>query len=196
MQSECSSLRWFPSFRSTGCRHTGSVVVVCGLWSAGSAVVAHQLRCSEARGIFPDQGSNPCPLHRQVVSHPLCHQGSPLTYYYTNIIEFWSWKGSQELLSAVFTSSSAYVYTASVFSCEDSGTFLCFGLLGWGLDEVQCGLCNSPPRGLPAWVRSLIRLHCRRKNPMCFFLPFLFPSPFPPSLLPFILFFVYLFLIQ
>ena len=94
-ESECSSLPWFPSSRSTGSRHTGSVVVVCGLWSAGSAVVAHKLRCSEARGIFQHQGSNPCPLHWQVISHPLRHQGSPLTYYYTNIIEFWSWKGSQ-----------------------------------------------------------------------------------------------------
>ena len=27
--------------------------------------------------IFPDQGSNPCPLHWQVDSLPLDHQGSP-----------------------------------------------------------------------------------------------------------------------
>ena len=30
---------------------------------AGSAVVAHGPSCSAARGILPDQGSNPCPLH-------------------------------------------------------------------------------------------------------------------------------------
>ena len=30
---------------------------------AGSAVVAHGPSCSTACGIFPDQGSNPCPLH-------------------------------------------------------------------------------------------------------------------------------------
>ena len=30
------------------------------------------LSCSEASGIFPDQGSNPCPLHWQA-----CHQRSP-----------------------------------------------------------------------------------------------------------------------
>ena len=46
----------------------GSVVVARGLWSAGSVVVAHRLRCSAACGIFPDQGSNPCPLHWQVDS--------------------------------------------------------------------------------------------------------------------------------
>ena len=52
------------------------------LWStgsrrAGSVVVAHGPSCSVARGIFPDQGSNPCPLHWQADSQPLRHQGSP-----------------------------------------------------------------------------------------------------------------------
>ena len=44
---------------------------------AGSAVVAHGPSCSAACGIFPDQGSNPCPLHWQADSQPLRHQGSP-----------------------------------------------------------------------------------------------------------------------
>ena len=44
---------------------------------AGSVVVAHGPSCSAACGIFPDQGSNPCPLHQQADSQPLCHQGSP-----------------------------------------------------------------------------------------------------------------------
>ena len=35
------------------------------------------LRCSAACGIFPDQGSNPCPLHWQADPQPLRHQGSP-----------------------------------------------------------------------------------------------------------------------
>ena len=51
--------------RSTGSRRAGSVVV------------AHGLSCSAACGIFPDQGSNPCPLHWQADSQPLRHQGSP-----------------------------------------------------------------------------------------------------------------------
>ena len=43
------------------------------LWStgsrrAGSVVVAHGLSCSAACGTFPDQGSNPCPLHWQADS--------------------------------------------------------------------------------------------------------------------------------
>ena len=51
--------------RSTGSRRAGSVVV------------AHRLSCSVACGIFPDQGSNRCPLHWQADSQPLHHQGSP-----------------------------------------------------------------------------------------------------------------------
>ena len=51
--------------RSTGSRCTGSVVVAQGP------------SCSVACGIFPDQGSNPFPLHWQVDSQPLRHQGSP-----------------------------------------------------------------------------------------------------------------------
>ena len=44
---------------------------------AGSVVVAHGPSRSTACGIFPDQRSNPCPLHWQADSQPLCHQGSP-----------------------------------------------------------------------------------------------------------------------
>ena len=51
--------------QSTGSRRSGSVVV------------AHRPSRSAAHGIFPDQGSNPCPLHWQADSQPLCHQGSP-----------------------------------------------------------------------------------------------------------------------
>ena len=52
--------KWGPLFitvrgplllRSTGSRRAGSVIV------------AHGRSCSAACGIFPDQGSNPCPLH-------------------------------------------------------------------------------------------------------------------------------------
>ena len=53
--------------RSTGSRRAGSVIV------------AHGPSCSVACGIFPDQGSNLCPLHWQADSQPLRHQGSPRT---------------------------------------------------------------------------------------------------------------------
>ena len=48
---------------------------------AGSVIVAHGPSCSAACGIFPDQGSNPCPLHWQADSQPLRHQGSPSLHF-------------------------------------------------------------------------------------------------------------------
>ena len=60
------SLSQPPLLRSTSSRRAGSVVV------------AHGPSCSVACGIFPDQGSNPCPLHWQTDSQPLRHQGSPV----------------------------------------------------------------------------------------------------------------------
>ena len=47
------------------------------LYSTDSAVVIHQFSCTSACRIFPDQGSNPCLLNRQVDSLPLSRQGSP-----------------------------------------------------------------------------------------------------------------------
>ena len=44
--------------------------------------VAHGPSCSVACGIFPDQGSNPCPLHQQADSPPLRHQGSPMQLFF------------------------------------------------------------------------------------------------------------------
>ena len=65
--SRCTglSLSWPLLLQSTGSRRAGSVVV------------AHGPSCSTACGIFPDQGSNPFPLHQQADSQPLRHQGSP-----------------------------------------------------------------------------------------------------------------------
>ena len=51
---------------------------------AGSVIVAHGPSCSTACRIFPDQGSNPCPLHWQADSQPLHHQGSPQRPYFQN----------------------------------------------------------------------------------------------------------------
>ena len=66
--SQCAglSLSWPLLLRSTISRREDSVIV------------AHRPSCSAACGIFPDRGSNPCPLHWQVDSQPLRHQGSPV----------------------------------------------------------------------------------------------------------------------
>ena len=63
-------------------------VVEHRLQSTGSVVVAHGPSCSVACGIFPDQGSNPCPLHQQADSQPLRHQRSPHLFFYCTEIQF------------------------------------------------------------------------------------------------------------
>ena len=74
--SRCAglSLSWPLLLRSKGSR------------CAGSAIVAHGPSRSAACGIFPDQGSNPCPLHWQADSQPLRHQGSPISYTFNSLI--------------------------------------------------------------------------------------------------------------
>ncbi|XP_073645001.1 coiled-coil domain-containing protein 91 isoform X7 [Tursiops truncatus] len=59
------SLLWPLRLRSTNSGRTGSTAM------------AHGPSRSAACGIFPDRGTNPCPLHRHVDSQPLRHQGSP-----------------------------------------------------------------------------------------------------------------------
>ena len=76
--SRCAGLS---SSRPLPLRSTGSRC-------AGSVIVAHGPSCSAARGIFPHQGSNPCPLHWQADSQPLRHQGSPQNYFYQSNIIF------------------------------------------------------------------------------------------------------------
>ena len=70
------SLSWPLLLWSTSSRRTGSVIV------------AHGPSCSAACGIFPDQGSNPCPLHWQADSQPLHHQGKPRKSLFETFIFF------------------------------------------------------------------------------------------------------------
>ena len=97
----CSAQAYCPAFSCCEAQALGaqaSVVAACrvqGTWA--SVVVAHGLSScvswaleqtsivvvpglsgSRACGTFPYQGLNPCPLHWQVNSHPLYHQGNPL----------------------------------------------------------------------------------------------------------------------
>ena len=63
------------------------VVVEHRLYGAHASVVeAHRLSCSSACGIFPGQGSNPCPLHWQADCLSLDHQGSPMSGSWGTII--------------------------------------------------------------------------------------------------------------
>ena len=67
----------FSCYRAQTLGHAGWHRCFHGLQSTGSLVLVHGLSCSMARGIFPDQGSNPRPLYWQDNSYPLGHQGSP-----------------------------------------------------------------------------------------------------------------------
>ena len=81
----------FCAWASSSCGERGPLfIAVCGPLTimaspvaehrlqTRSVVVAHRPSCSAACGIFPDQASNPCPLHGQADSQPLHHQGSPI----------------------------------------------------------------------------------------------------------------------
>ena len=99
------------SLRSTGSR------------CAGSVIVAHGPICSVAYGIFPDQGSNLCPLHWQADSQPLHHQGSPSVSSYgvfiLNAICFLSYSpGSQKAQENIKWCRYRYF----IFSCYNKSS--------------------------------------------------------------------------
>ena len=71
------SWQWLLLLQSTGSRCTG--FSSCSMLAL--VVVAQGLSCPTARGIFPGQGSKPCPLHWQGKSLPLDHRRSfPLAF--------------------------------------------------------------------------------------------------------------------
>ena len=70
------SLPWLLWLQSTGSRLMGSVIAALRLSS-----VAHGLSCSEARGIFLNQGSNRCLLLWQMYSYPLHHRSAPIKIF-------------------------------------------------------------------------------------------------------------------
>ena len=69
------SLWWLLLLWSTGSGH--ACFISCGSQALEHRVVVPRLSCSAARGIFPDQGLNPCLLHWQADSLPLSQQENP-----------------------------------------------------------------------------------------------------------------------
>ena len=81
--SSCGKRGPHSSSRSTGLSLSRPLLLrSTGSRCAGSVTVAHGPSCSAACGIFPDQGSYPCPLHWQADSQPLRHQGSPVFFIF------------------------------------------------------------------------------------------------------------------
>ena len=65
-----------------------SLVADQRLQGTGSIAVARSLSCSEACGVFPNQGSNLCLLRWQADSLPLSHQDSPAPAF-LNTLPHW-----------------------------------------------------------------------------------------------------------
>ena len=64
-----------------------SVAAAPRLWGTDSVFVVHKLSCSEACGVFPHQGSNPCLLHWQADSdHWATREARSLILYKTSIL--------------------------------------------------------------------------------------------------------------
>ena len=110
--------------RSTGSRRAGSVVV------------AHGPTCSTACGIFPDQGSNPCSLHRQADSQPLRHQGSPLRPFLTTSIK---------KVSHVSYHSTPFLSCPFSLSMHSSTNMVAFIYLFWS-HHTACRIFSSLTR--------------------------------------------------
>ena len=56
----------------------------CGVWAHYQAL-EHGLSGFPACGIFLNRGWNSCPLHRQVDSYLLCHQGTPVSLFFVSV---------------------------------------------------------------------------------------------------------------
>ena len=104
--------------RSTGSRRTGSVVV------------AHGPSCSAACRIFPDQGSNPCPLHWQADSQPLRHQGSP-TLLFLNQAE-------RSFLNLILQCLSFAIYKYGGCATQNIMDFECQPKIKYFRNKMEC----------------------------------------------------------
>ena len=123
--SRCAglSLSWPLLLRSISSRCTGSVVV------------AHRPSCSTACGIFPDQGSNPCPLHWQADSQPLRHQGSPCP-------QFYSWQRGVQILHSscrYFTINHFAVFPVVLIISEHLFVLCCIIIESFGFVCIFSG---------------------------------------------------------
>ena len=135
-----------------------SVAAVWGRLGTGSVVTAHRLSCSEVRGIFPDQGSNPCLLHCEVDSLPLSHQGRPgraiLNYWTTWEVPYFLLMNSVCLtnsvshtciLKNVFKSAQWYPILWTLWTLAHKAPLS----MGFCRQEYWRGLPFPPPEDLP-----------------------------------------------
>ena len=122
------------------------------MWCAGLVLTA--------RGIFPDQGLNPAPLHWQVASRPRSHQGSLLLFHQQNL-ELLSYSPLQGENARSARSSYAKRLRVCTLVCLPLGAS----------PAAPPGLPSSgPPRTRGPFTTSSTGSHCDR------------PSLFPGSI--------------
>ena len=102
---------------------------------AGSVIVVHGPSRSAACGIFPDQGSNPCPLHWQADSQPLRHQGSPSFLFLINLfyVFIFGCVGSLLLCTCFLQLWQAGVDLCCCVRASHCGGFSCCGAWALGM---------------------------------------------------------------
>ena len=113
-----------------------------GAWASVVAArrlssMVHGLRCSATCGIFLDQGSNPCPLHWQVDSYPLYHQGNPWQPRFQLQVRLkpralspsvlYFWPSSLLMLRQIQTFSYFVYYSSPFLECklQEAGRSVC-----------------------------------------------------------------------
>ena len=126
--------------------------------------MAHRPSRSAACGIFPDQGSNLCPLHWQADSQPLRHQGNPPISFIVGLL----------VMNALGCLSSENVFTSSSFRKD---IFTGYRIRLFSFDTLKmlfhCLLASivSNEKSIVIWISvPLCGMHCFL---FCFVLGFL-----------------------
>ena len=137
------SLRWLLLLQSTGSRLVGFSswgTQARWFWLMGPIVVASGGNCSAACGIFPDQGSNPCPLPWQADSYPLYHTQVPrIAFYKTKVLSYLFGHTEPQLRHVAANRHSSCGMRALELQCVGCGMWILrFLEQGSNLHPLQC----------------------------------------------------------
>ena len=123
----------------------------------GLSSCGHGLSGCRACGIFPDQGSNLCPLHWQSDSYPLCQRGSPRNVFFHSS----GGQKSKDMLAGSCTFWKLWRRICSLF-------LLASGDMPWSMSWNFLAGGRITPN--PA---TIFTLH----SPLCAFFSLVSPSP-------------------